>query len=100
MNTERFRVRHAIVDAVRYDGSEQSIRRIMEMLGPEAQVKGPATIGDTLFIDGNPVKPSDVVARGTNRKYCILEEHVFEAIYERESGDPTFGSMSGAVVAI
>jgi hypothetical protein len=100
MSTKRFRVRYAIVDVVLYDGSEASIRRIMKMLGPAAQVMGPATIGDTLFIDGIEAKPSDVIVREKNGRYWVFEAHVFEAIYERDSADVGRGSLPGVVVPV
>src|SRR5688572_6769531 len=84
MSLERFRARHAIVDAVRYDGTEESIRKILAMLGPAVEIKGPIGVGDTLKIDGEDTRPGQWVARGKNGKWRLFEDEEFAEMYERE----------------
>src|SRR5688572_18007963 len=100
MSTKRFRVRYAIVDGVLRGDSEARPGRNRKGLGPPARVMGPATIGDTLFIDGIEAKPSDVIVREKNGRYWVFEAHVFEAIYERDSADVGRGSLPGVVVPV
>ena len=84
MSTERFRARHAIVVAVQYDGSAESVQRLRELL-PGLDINAPIGVGDMLQLDGGELLERGIwVAKTRDGKVRVFEPEVFENISEWE----------------
>jgi hypothetical protein len=81
----RYRKKPVEIDAMRYDGSTESIAALSEFTGRVLRATSEVLVIETL--EGNMIaNPGDWIIRGIQGEFYPCKPDIFEATYERVIG--------------